>query len=107
MLFPQAEFSFFWGNVMPCFASSTIFTEPGDQDKYLSNKAVQTKALKAMLDRGVEAKNIKEFDYEGPNLLENGIWGNVVEESWIYLWNWPDIMGRSALLSAYGIFVGY
>ena len=55
VIFPQAVESEV--NDGPCFHSSIVFPDEQDQDKYLTNEAVQNKALKAMLDRGIEARD--------------------------------------------------
>ena len=82
---------------MPCFASDIIFPETEDEDKYLTNKGVQTKALKSMLDRGIEDLDTEKYDYEAGNLLENGFFGNMIEDWWTFSWNWPDFIGRGTI----------
>lgn len=103
IIFPQAEFSLYWGNFMPCFASNLVFQDTEDEDKYLTNQAVQYKALKGMLDRGIEARDSESYDYNAGNLITNGFFATLVEDWWIYTWNWPDIWGRGLIFSLFGI----
>jgi len=56
-------------NLSPCFHSG-LTTD--DESEYLTNEGTQPKALKAMLDRLVEAKDDEKYDLSAANINEYG-----------------------------------
>ena len=50
-----------------------------------------------MLDRGIEARDSEQFDYQAGNLLTLGFFGNMIEDLWAFSWNWPDYLSRGSL----------
>ena len=104
VIFPQAEFSLYWGNTFPCFASN-IFLGKEKENQYLTKESHQMKALKAMLDRGLEERN----DFRSTNLWTEDMKhlnktyypvfmmleiSYIIENSWLFITNLQDFLLR-------------
>ena len=46
------------------------------------------RALKRMLEKAIEPRDTDSYDYEAGNLLTDGFVGKMVENLWVFSWNW-------------------